>query len=128
MSVRLIPGSAAFVVLAVLSVALLVALLAGIGVTLAMRVAIIGLLTLIVATGWDYAASRRAWRFASPTMTRALPPALAIAVQRPINVSIEIPETARPAKAWHFEVHDHADPSRMTDGLPVRPPAAEGGG
>ena len=126
MSVRLIPGSAAFVVLAVLSVALLVALLAGMEVTLAMRLAISGLLTLMVATGWDYAASRRAWRLASPTMTRALPPALAIAVQRTISVSIEIPETAKPSKTWHFEVHDHADPSLLTDGLPVRLTAAEG--
>src|SRR6185436_9540919 len=99
MSVRLIPGSAALAVLGVLSAVLLVALLAGVEVTLAMRAAAAGLLVLAISTGVDYATSRRAWRGAAPTMTRGLPTALAIAVERPVHVSIEIASTAR-ARTW----------------------------
>ena len=38
----------------------------------------------MVAVG-DYVASRNAWRRAAPTLTRALPPAFAIAVKRPLQ-------------------------------------------
>src|SRR5262245_24061607 len=125
MSVRLIPGSAALVALGVLSAALLVALLAGVEVTIAMRAAVIGLLALTIAIAIDYAASRRAWRGAAPTMTRGLPTALAIAVQRPVHVGVEIPPSDR-ARTWHVELYDHTDPSLLTDGLPARLTLTEG--
>jgi len=125
MSVRLIPGSTAVIALGVVSVALLAALLAGVEVTVAMRAAVIAVLTLMIAIATDYAVSRRAWRNAAPAMTRGLPTALAIAVQRPVHVSIEIPPTPR-ARTWHVELYDHADPSLLTDGLPSRLTVAEG--
>ena len=125
MSVRLIPGSAALAALGVLSAALLIALLAGVEVAVAMRGAMFGLLVLAIGIAVDYATSRRAWRGAVPTMTRGLPTALAIAVQRSVHVSLEIPRTDR-SRTWHVELYDHADPSLLTDGLPVRLTVAEG--
>lgn len=125
MPVRLIPGSAALVALGVLAATLLVALLAGVEVTLAMRAALIGLLVLVIAIVADYATSRRAWRSATPTMTRQLPTALALAVQRPVFVSIETPSHPR-GRTWQVELYDHADRSLLTDGLPARLTVAEG--
>jgi uncharacterized protein (DUF58 family) len=126
MAVRLIPGPAALVALGALSIALLAALLAGVEVSVAMRIAVVALLALTIGATVDYAASRRAWRQASPTMRRGLPSALAIAVQRAVHVSIEIPETGRPARTWQLDLHDHADPTLLTHGLPARVTAAEG--
>jgi uncharacterized protein (DUF58 family) len=126
MAVRVIPGPATLVTLGALSIALLVALLAGVAVSLAMWIAVVALLALTIGAAMDCAASRRAWRQASPTMRRGLPSALAIAVQRAVHVSIEIPETGRPARTWQLELHDHADPTLLTDGLPAPVTAADG--
>src|SRR5262245_39391434 len=55
-------------------------------------------------------------------MTRQLPAAFAIGVKRPVQIAIE----AQGAQHWRCELHDHADATLVTDGMPVRL-AVEGG-
>jgi uncharacterized protein (DUF58 family) len=74
------------------------------------------LVGLVVVAIWDRAASLRAWRRSSPTMTRRLPTAFAIGTKRPVQLAIETGGT----EAWRCELHDHADSSCLTEGLPVR--------
>jgi uncharacterized protein (DUF58 family) len=74
------------------------------------------------AAGADYVLSARAWRRASPIMTRQLPAAFAIGVKRSITLAIE---TAG-AQTWRCELCDHSDPALLTEGMPVRI-ATEGG-
>jgi uncharacterized protein (DUF58 family) len=102
--------------LAALAAAALLALLAGAPPAAALRFALAALLALVLAAAWDYAASRRAWRRASPRLTRALPPAFAIGVKRLVPVALEVEGRGD----WHCELHDHADPTLLTDGLPLR--------
>ena len=113
---RIIPGRTAIVGLAASSVAALFALLIGTPVTVAARATGIALVALVVVAIWDYAASLRAWRRSSPTMTRRLPTAFAIGTKRPVQLAIETEGT----EAWRCELHDHADPSFLAEGLPVR--------
>ena len=62
----MIPGRTAVLALAGTSVAVLLALLMGVPVTVAGRVAFACLVALLAAAIWDYAASLRAWRRSSP--------------------------------------------------------------
>jgi uncharacterized protein (DUF58 family) len=111
-----IPGRTAVLALAGTSVAVLVALLMGMPVSVAGRMALACLGTLLAAAIWDYAASLRAWRRSSPAMTRRLPAAFAIGARRPVQLTI----VTEGAEAWRCELHDHADSSLSTEGLPIR--------
>ena len=113
---RVIPGRRAIFALAAGSVALFVALLLGTPVALATRVAIAWLLAIILAAAVDYLRSRRAWRRSSPRITRRLPPAFAIGAKRSVVLSIDI----EGAHVWRGRLHDHADPSLVTEGLPIQ--------
>jgi len=95
---------------------MLVALLTGVPVGLATRAAIAVVLTALVAGGVDYATSRGAWRRSSPRMVRRLPAAFAVGVRREVHLAIEI----EGARSWRSELHDHADSSLATDGLPAQ--------
>ena len=117
MQIRLIPARTTFVALAMLAVAVLGALLAGVSVRFASRAAAAVALLLLIAAVADYLASRNAWRRASPTLTRALPPAFAIAVKRPLTVAIETHGAA--TDGWRGQVYDHVDSSLHTEGLPA---------
>jgi uncharacterized protein (DUF58 family) len=88
----------------------------GMPVTTAGRLALACLLALLAAALWDYAASLRAWRRSSPTMTRRLPAAFALGAKRPVHLAVITEGT----EAWHCELHDHADSSLLTQGLPIR--------
>jgi len=112
---RVIPGRTAVLALAGTSVAVLLALLMGVPVIVASRVAFACLVALLVAAIWDYAASLRAWRRSSPAMTRRLPAAFAIGAKRPVHLTI----VTAGAEAWRCELHDHADSSLFTEGLPI---------
>jgi uncharacterized protein (DUF58 family) len=112
---RVIPGRTAVLALAGTSVAVLVALLIGVPVAVAGRVALACLFALLVGAAWDYSASLRAWRRSSPTMTRRLPAAFAIGAKRPVHLAI----VTTGIQAWRCELHDHADSSLLTEGLPI---------
>ena len=98
------------------AVAALVALLAGVQPDVVGRAVLGALAALALVGAWDYAASRRAWRRASPRMTRRLPAAFAIGARRPVELAIE----ADGSVGWQCALYDHADATLSTDGLPVR--------
>jgi uncharacterized protein (DUF58 family) len=114
--VRVIPGPTAILALAGTAVAVLLALLMGLPVTVVGRAAFACLVALLAAAICDYAASRRAWRRSCPAMTRRLPAAFAIGARRSVQLAIAI----EGAEAWHCQLHDHADSSLLTEGLPMR--------
>ena len=117
MRIRIIPARTAFVALATLAVAVLVALLAGVTVGFATWAAFIAVAALLIVAVGDYVASRNAWRRAAPTLTRALPPAFAIAVRRPLQLAIET--HGSPADGWRGRLYDHVDSTLQTEGLPM---------
>ena len=98
------------------AVAALVALLAGVQPGVVGRATLGTLAALALIGAWDYAASRRAWRRASPRMTRRLPAAFAIGARRSVELAIE----AEGSADWTCELYDHADATLSTEGLPVR--------
>jgi len=112
----LIPGRTALLALAVCTGVVLFTLVAGMSPATALLAAIAILVGLITATAWDYAATRRAWRRSTPTMTRRLPAAFAIGIKRQIGLTIENDAS----DVWTCVLHDHADSSLATDGLPAR--------
>lgn len=69
---------------------------------------------LMAAAVLDYSITLRRWRAADPKLTRRLPAALAIGVERPVSVSLAL---AGPL-AWQVRLHDHADATLLTQGLP----------
>ena len=111
----MIPARRAIGVLAAVSAGLLLALLAHVPVAAVSRTAIAASLALIAAAIWDYVASRRAWRRSSATMMRRLPAAFAIGVKRPVQLAIDTTGT----HTWHCVLHDHADATLATGGMPV---------
>jgi uncharacterized protein (DUF58 family) len=124
MTIRIIPGKTAFVALATLAVIVLAALLARVPAGVAMWATTIALVAFAVVSAADYAASRAAWRRAAPTLTRALPPAFAIAVTRPVQVAIET--HGNPGDGWSGRFYDHVDASLDTEGLPAAVDVAGG--
>jgi len=115
-TVRLLPGRTTIVLLAGSSAAALIALLVGLDPRSLARVTVAVLVALAVVGLWDYAASRAAWRRASPQMVRRLPAAFAIGARRPVELAIEV-GGERP---WHCNLYDHADSTLVTEGLPMR--------
>jgi len=113
---RLVPGRTTIVFLAVGSVTALIALLVGLDSRIVVRVTVALLGALAVIGLWDYAASRAAWRRASPRMIRRLPAAFAIGARRPVDLAIELDGERR----WHCNLYDHADSTLVTEGLPMR--------
>ena len=53
-------------------------------------IAVVCVTVLLVAAFCDYTISVRAWRRASPRMTRRLPAAFAIGAKRPVRLGFEI--------------------------------------
>jgi uncharacterized protein (DUF58 family) len=105
-----------------MSAAVLAALLMGVSVSVAGWIATAALVAFVTATVSDYSISARAWRRTSATMTRRLPAAFAIGARRLVQLSIDNPG----ADAWRCAIHDHTDPTLLTDGMPV-PTTLEGG-
>jgi uncharacterized protein (DUF58 family) len=110
-----IPARNALVALGILATALLVALVMGVPAHTGALVATVGLLGILAAGILDYATSIRAWQQAAPRMTRRLPAAFAIGVPRAIELAIE----ATGDRRWVCRLHDRADGSLKTDGLPI---------
>jgi len=111
-----LPARLAIATVTAAGIVALAALLAGADPGAAVRVSLAALAALALIGGWDYAASRRAWRRASPRLTRRMPSAFAIGVRKPVELAIEIDGTGD----WQCEVYDHADATLSTEGLPFR--------
>src|SRR3954470_6374980 len=110
-----IPGRTAFAALGILAAALLAALVAGLPVGAGALAATVGVLGVLAAGVLDYLSSLRAWQQAAPRMTRRLPAAFAIGVERPIELAIETGGERR----WVCRLYDRADGSLATEGLPM---------
>ena len=115
MTTRAIPGRTALNALGALAAVALAALIAGVPEAIVSRVTLVAAAALAAAAVADYLLSGRAWRLASPLMKRQLPAAFAIGVKRPVQVAIE----AQGSETWHCRLHDHADASLVTEGMPV---------
>jgi uncharacterized protein (DUF58 family) len=115
MTLRAIPTRRTISALGASTGLVLAARLAGMPATTAAWLAGLLLLLIGVAAALDYARSMSAWRQAAPRMTRSLPAAFAIGVQRPVVLRIE----SDGADRWSCVVYDHADPTLRTDGLPI---------
>jgi uncharacterized protein (DUF58 family) len=116
MRVSVIPGRLAIALVAAAAVATLAALLLGLPVATAATVSAAALAAIALATLLDCVFSRRAWRRASPAMTRRLPSAFAVGVNRPVQLAVDV----QGSDTWHCELYDHADATLLTAGLPVR--------
>ena len=115
MRVRLIPGTVAIAALAAGACVVLLARAFGASVS---GSAIIGgawIVVLGVAAALDYLMSRMNWRAAEPKLVRRLPPALALGVKRPVQLTISLGGTQR----WHCRLYDYVDPTLLTEGMPV---------
>src|ERR1700741_5142924 len=97
MPLRMVPARPTIALLGAGASAAIVALLLGLPVATAVRITAVALLALFAAAAWDYAASLRAWRRSSVRMVRRLPPAFAIASQRPVQIAIE----TEGGNGWH---------------------------
>jgi len=112
---RVAPSRRLLVIVAVVGVAALAALTAGIAdsaVAFGVSAAVAALLLAGIA---DCVVSRRAWRVANVRFTRRLPPAFAIGVERCVRVTLE----HGGFRDFACELYDHADSSLVTAGLPV---------
>jgi len=74
-----------------------------------------GLLLLAIAMVADYRVTRHAWSLSAPGMTRVVPAALAVGVRREVVLHID----AAGSTPWQVALHDHSDPSLLTEGLPT---------
>src|SRR5688572_24828102 len=115
MASRVVPGRRAIWLLGAGATAATAALIAGMPVRdVGIATAAFTALFLTVAI-IDVVTTRRAWRAATPSMTRALPAAFAIGVRKPVALSIAVAGTQK----WQCSVYDHADGSLVTEGLPM---------
>jgi uncharacterized protein (DUF58 family) len=113
---RVIPGRITLVLVGIGTVAALAALVAGVRLNFVAQMTGVATLFLLWLAIADYLVTRRAWRESSVRMIRRLPPAFAVGVQKPVTVEVE----AQGAFAWACRFYDHADPSVLTEGLPVQ--------
>jgi uncharacterized protein (DUF58 family) len=115
MTLRLIPGTVLIAALGAATVGVLALLITGMSLSLAIGLTtiVVSLLALVVA--WDYAATRSAWRKASPQLTRRLPAAFALGVTKPVQLMIAAAGTS----TFRVKLYDHTDPSLQTEGLPI---------
>ena len=114
--VRPLPGLRLIGALAAGAVAVLAALIAGWSVREASVLAIVWLLALLLASVFDYVATYGAWQRSMPRMTRRLPAAFAIGVRT--NVHLEV--ALESGRDWIVRLHDHADATLLSDGLPLQ--------
>jgi uncharacterized protein (DUF58 family) len=116
MRVRVAPSGRLLFLVAFVALAALVALLLSIPLRRVAMLSVIGAGALLFIAIADYLQSLHAWRRAGARLTRKLPPAFAIGVKREVNLAVDIGGR----EAWHVGLHDHADPSMIVTGLPVR--------
>jgi uncharacterized protein (DUF58 family) len=113
--VGVVPAPAAIAILVATSAALLVALVLGLSVGAATRIAAAMLGATTASAAIDYLRSRRQWRNGAPRLTRRLPAAFALGVRREISLSLEVAGHG----AWDCELHDYVDASLATERLPL---------
>jgi uncharacterized protein (DUF58 family) len=109
------PGRGAIAALGAIAAGALLILLAGMPVDAATRLTLAVVAVFLIVAAWDYVTSLRGWRHTAATMSRRLPAAFAIGVKRPVQLTID----AGGAATWRCQLHDHADATLVTEGMPV---------
>ena len=115
MALRLIPAKTSIVAISAAMLSVFVALLLGLPMLSATILASGVIAGLAAVAAVDYSRSRRAWKDASPKLTRQLPAALALGVTKPIQVFIDTAGT----ESFKARLYDHTDPTLTTVGLPI---------
>jgi uncharacterized protein (DUF58 family) len=111
---RAAPSRTLLFLLALIGIAALAALIAGIDRPLVSLATLVAVLALLAAADADYVLSRRRWRASNVRYTRQLPAAFAIGVERPVRALLEHDSNYD----WKFALYDHVDPSVVATGLP----------
>ena len=115
MRLPMIPAARLLWILCSSTAAALLVLLFGAPMRLVATATGIGLGVLSIAAILDLWHSWRAWQAQPARLVRRLPPALAIGVRRPIRIALD----HEGSLTWQLQIHDHADPSLQTDGMPA---------
>jgi len=110
-----IPGRNTLWLLAAGTVAALAALVLGARLSSVAQLSGLGIVLLLAGIAIDFVISRKAWHAANVRFVRRLPPAFAVGVQKPVLIAVEADGTVN----WRCRIYDHADPSVLTEGLPV---------
>jgi len=113
---RAVPGRTAIAVLGALAAGALGALVARAPLDAVTRVTMAVSVVLGAAAAVDYVLTTREWRRSAPTMRRLLPAAFAIGVKRPVLIAVE----TEGSRNWRCDLHDGADPTLVTEGMPAR--------
>jgi uncharacterized protein (DUF58 family) len=113
--VRPTPSPVSLWLLVAAGLAALGALLAGVAQPLVMALTAGGVALLILAAVADYFMSRRAWFRANVRLTRQLPAAFAIGVERPVRIAVE----HEGKWGWVGRLYDNVDPSVIAKELPA---------
>src|SRR6188508_2453141 len=107
MALRLIPAKTSIVAISAAMFGVFVALLLGLPMLSATILTSGVIAGLAAVAAVDYSRSRRAWKDASPKLTRQLPAALALGVTKPIQVFIDTAGT----ESFKVRLYDHTDPT-----------------
>ena len=116
MAIRVIPSRRLTAIVAAGIVAATAALIAGVPMGLVVWPVAALAAILSIAMLADYLITKRAWRASTPSMTRGLPAAFAIGVQKQVTLSISVTG----ARTWQCALYDHAAASFVTEGLPLQ--------
>lgn len=115
MRIGVVPSRTAIAAAAAGSACVLIALVAGAEVSSAGWLAAGWTLVLLAAATLDFLVTRRAWRVASPRLSRRLPDALAIGMRSDIQIAIDTDGE----HTWRCKLFDYVDPTLLTQGLPM---------
>jgi uncharacterized protein (DUF58 family) len=114
MRLRAIPSISAIIAVTSCAAIVLACLLIGMSVTQASLLAAALAGALLAACSVDFLQSRRAWQDGDLQLTRHIPAAFAIGVERPVKVMLAL----QGSRKWRAQLHDHADTSLIMNGMP----------
>lgn len=114
MRLRPVPSPLAIATLAVAAAVVLSLLLLGMPRPRASTLALAMFIALVAACVIDFVLTRRDWHEAAATLTRHMPAAFAIGIERPLTLALTLAGSRR----WRVKLHDHADATLLTEGIP----------
>jgi uncharacterized protein (DUF58 family) len=115
MRIRLIPSKTLLAAVAGGTGVALTAIIVGVALTTVINVVWVGVGLLAALSVTDYVYSSRSWKNAAPKLSRHLPAAFAIGVERRVQLDL----TIQGELEWECLLHDHADATLLTQGLPA---------
>ena len=113
--IKAIPSRRAITAIGAGALGALVLVLAGVPIAHVTTTAGVWAGALILAALADYRLSVHAWQQSPPRLKRRLPSAFALGARGSVELSIELDGQT----SWQCELHDHTDPTLITEGLPL---------